>query len=157
VVPYDDLGDAYPWAVQLPVRAISLDFLGVPGAQVRSCWRAPPIVAAWLVCCVWSGAQWRTPRLAGQTRGGLRRLQVPNQTLELIRKRKFPADKRLGAGIVDGRSVWADNMGAGRSTLLAQAPRTSVGRDCSCTLWHPYTAGTPAWSLLTVSSGRRPF
>ena len=26
---YDDLGDAFPWAVQLPVSAISLDFRGV--------------------------------------------------------------------------------------------------------------------------------
>lgn len=29
---YDDLGSAYPWAVQLPVAAIGLDFCGVPGA-----------------------------------------------------------------------------------------------------------------------------
>ena len=29
-------------------------------------------------------------------------------TLELISKHGFPADKRLGAGVVDGRSVWAD-------------------------------------------------
>jgi Cobalamin-independent synthase, N-terminal domain len=29
-------------------------------------------------------------------------------TLELISKHGFPAGKRLGAGVVDGRSVWAD-------------------------------------------------
>lgn len=34
--------------------------------------------------------------------------EVPSQTAELIEKHGFPGDKRLGAGIVDGRSVWAD-------------------------------------------------
>lgn len=29
-------------------------------------------------------------------------------TADLIAKHGFPQDKRLGAGIVDGRSVWAD-------------------------------------------------
>lgn len=29
-------------------------------------------------------------------------------TADLIAKHGFPSDKRLGAGIVDGRSVWAD-------------------------------------------------
>ncbi|PNH08972.1 5-methyltetrahydropteroyltriglutamate--homocysteine methyltransferase [Tetrabaena socialis] len=67
VTYYDDLGAAYPWAVQLPVAAVTLDFLGAPGAA------------------------------------------VPAQTLALIRQHGFPADKRLVAGVVDGRSVWADN------------------------------------------------
>lgn len=26
---YDDLGDAYPWAVRLPAAAVSIDFCGV--------------------------------------------------------------------------------------------------------------------------------
>ncbi|GFH22837.1 cobalamin-independent methionine synthase, partial [Haematococcus lacustris] len=33
VTYYDDLGEAYPWVVSLPVSAVSLDFLGVPGAS----------------------------------------------------------------------------------------------------------------------------
>jgi len=66
VTYYDDIGAAYPWVVQLPVQAISLDFLGVPGSEVAS------------------------------------------KTADLIEKHGFPEDKRLGAGVVDGRSVWAD-------------------------------------------------
>lgn len=66
VTMYDDIGDAYPWVVQLPVQAISLDFLGVPGSA--------------LGCA----------------------------TAELVSKHGFPSSKRLGAGVVDGRSVWGD-------------------------------------------------
>ena len=33
---------------------------------------------------------------------------VPSQTAQLIEQHGFPEDKRLGAGVVDGRSVWAD-------------------------------------------------
>ena len=66
---YDDLGAAYPWVVQLPVAAIGLDFVGVPGST------------------------------AG------------NDTLALIREHGFPAGKRLGAGLIDARSVWADDLG----------------------------------------------
>lgn len=69
VTYYDDLGAAYPWAVQLPVAAVTLDFLGPPGAA------------------------------------------VPSQTLALLQQHGFPADKRLGAGVVDGRSVWKDDGG----------------------------------------------
>lgn len=64
---YDDIGATYEWAVQLPVQAVTLDFLGVPGAA------------------------------------------TPSRTMELIRRHGFPAAKRLGAGVVDGRSVWADD------------------------------------------------
>ena len=32
VTYYDDIGAAYEWAVKLPVAAVSLDFLGVPGS-----------------------------------------------------------------------------------------------------------------------------
>ncbi|KAG2448374.1 hypothetical protein HYH02_006956 [Chlamydomonas schloesseri] len=67
VTYYDDIGAAYPWAVALPVAAVSLDFLGPPGAA------------------------------------------VPSQTLALIKQHGFPSDKRLGAGVVDGRSVWKDD------------------------------------------------
>ncbi len=64
---YDDIGATYEWAVQLPVQAVTLDFLGVPGAA------------------------------------------TPSRTMELLRRHGFPAAKRLGAGVVDGRSVWADD------------------------------------------------
>jgi len=40
-----------------------------------------------------------------------------NRTLELVATHGFPAGKTLGAGIVDGRSVWADTgaqVAAGR-------------------------------------------
>jgi 5-methyltetrahydropteroyltriglutamate--homocysteine methyltransferase len=33
---------------------------------------------------------------------------VASKTADLIEKHGFPNDKRLGAGVVDGRSVWAD-------------------------------------------------
>lgn len=32
VAVYDDLGEAFEWAAQLPVAALTLDFCGVPGA-----------------------------------------------------------------------------------------------------------------------------
>jgi len=57
VTYFDDLGDTYPWVMQLPVSAISLDF----------------------------------------TRG---------QNLELLKQYGFPADRRLGVGIVDARNIW---------------------------------------------------
>ncbi len=66
VTYYDDIGEAYEWAVKLPVAAVSLDFLGVPGSALG------------------------------------------NETAALVEKYGFPSDKRLGAGVVDGRSVFAD-------------------------------------------------
>ena len=39
------------------------------------------------------------------------------KTLELLKTHGFPGDKRLGAGVVDGRSVWAD--GDAPAALLA--------------------------------------
>ena len=70
VTYYDDIGEAYTWAVELPVAALSLDFLGVPGSVLGS------------------------------------------DTAALIEKHGFPDNKRLGAGVVDGRSVWADGQSA---------------------------------------------
>lgn len=52
--------------MKLPVAAVSLDFLGVPGSAFG------------------------------------------NETAALVEKYGFPSDKRLGAGVVDGRSVFAD-------------------------------------------------
>ena len=57
VTYFDDLGAAYPWAIQLPVSTLTLDF----------------------------------------TRG---------DNLALIRQHGWPKDKTLGAGVVDGRSIW---------------------------------------------------
>ena len=84
---YDDIGDAYEWAVKLPVAAISLDFLGVPGSALG------------------------------------------NETAALIEKHGFPSDKRLGAGVVDGRSVFSDGAVPANlvSALLAKV-------RSSCTL-----------------------
>lgn len=41
-------------------------------------------------------------------------VQAP-RTMDLIQKFGFPADKRLGAGVIDGRGVWADT---GRAAAL---------------------------------------
>jgi len=79
VTYYDDIGDAYEWAVKLPVQAISLDFLGVPGSALG------------------------------------------NETAALIEKHGFPSDKRLGAGVVDGRSVFADGEYPGKLIAALQA------------------------------------
>ena len=46
------------------------------------------------------------------------------KTLDLLRAHGFPAGKRLGAGVVDGRSVWAD--GDAPAALLA-AIKAQVG------------------------------
>lgn len=101
VTYYDDLGAAYPWAVKLPVAAVSLDFCGVPGSA------------------------------AG------------NATLELIRQHGFPSDKRLGAGLIDARSVWADDLPAAAAVLhelTTSLGVTNVSVQPSTTLQHlPYT------------------
>lgn len=43
--------------------------------------------------------------------------EVASKTADLIEKHGFPENKRLGAGVVDGRSVWAD--GETPSALVA--------------------------------------
>lgn len=64
-------------------------------------------------------------------------LGVPGSALgcatgELIAKHGFPADKRLGAGVVDGRSVWADGDAptALLGTLVKQV-MTTLGHENS--------------------------
>ena len=54
-----------------------------------------------------------------------------NATAELVAEHGFPSDKRLGAGIIDGRSVWADGGAAQdlADALLAQAPCCPL---CTC-------------------------
>ena len=87
---YDDIGDAYEWAVKLPVQAVSLDFLGVPGSALG------------------------------------------NETAALIEKHGFPSDKRLGAGVVDGRSVFADGDFPSKlvAALQAKASTQFAARSC---------------------------
>jgi hypothetical protein len=41
---------------------------------------------------------------------------VPCKSLEHLKAYSFPADKALGAGVIDGRNVWADN-GTATATL----------------------------------------
>lgn len=91
VTYFDDLGDAFPWAVRLPgVSAVGLDF----------------------------------------TRG---------DNLGLLRTHGWPAGVRLGAGVVDGRSVWAEET---ESAALLDAVRATAGAGVvvcvqpSCSLAH---------------------
>lgn len=70
VTYFDDLGETYPWVIELPVAGISLDF----------------------------------------TRG---------RNLELLKRHGFPADKRLGVGIVNARNVWKIRPESVLSTLAA--------------------------------------
>jgi hypothetical protein len=108
VTYYDDLGEAYPWVITLPVSAISLDFCGVPGDA------------------------------AG------------NATLALIRKHGFPASKRLGAGIIDARSPYADDLPACAAVLaeLQALGVTNISIQPSTTLQHlPYDTAAEAGHL----------
>ena len=108
VTYYDDLGEAYPWAINLPVSAISLDFCGVPGDA------------------------------AG------------NATLELIRKHGFPAAKRLGAGLIDARSPYADDLPACAAVIqeLHFLGITNISVQPSTTLQHlPYDTAAEAGHL----------
>lgn len=108
VTYYDDLGSAYPWAVNLPVAAVSLDFCGVPGDA------------------------------AG------------NGTLALIRQHGFPAGKRLGAGLIDARSPYADDLPACAAVLaeLQALGITHISVQPSTTLQHlPYDTAAEAGHL----------
>ncbi|KAK9846062.1 hypothetical protein WJX84_008883 [Apatococcus fuscideae] len=62
---------------------------------------------------------------------------VPCATLDLIQKHGFPSDKRLNAGIIDGRSVWADT-GVASAIVgnLVNAGVKSLGITSSTTLQH---------------------
>lgn len=108
VTYYDDLGEAYPWVINLPVAAISLDFCGVPGDA------------------------------AG------------NATLELVRKHGFPSNKRLGAGLIDARSPYADDLPACAAVLkeLQALGITNISVQPSTTLQHlPYDTSAEAGHL----------
>ena len=49
----------------------------------------------------------------------------PCQTLQLLQKHGFPGDKVLGAGVIDGRNVWADG-GDAAALLAAVKKRTQA-------------------------------
>ncbi|MEW5320201.1 MAG: hypothetical protein WDW38_011293 [Sanguina aurantia] len=67
-----------------------------------------------------------------------------NCSLALLKQHGFPSTKTLGAGVVDGRSVWADQ--AGQATALLSSIRSVLGASAlplsitsSCSLQHlPY-------------------
>ncbi|KAF8070897.1 5-methyltetrahydropteroyltriglutamate--homocysteine methyltransferase [Scenedesmus sp. PABB004] len=74
-----------------------------------------------------------------------------NATLGLIRRHGFPAGKRLGAGLVDGRSVWADDLPAAAAVLAELAGAhgvTAISVQPSAPLQHlPYTTAAEAGHL----------
>ena len=54
-----------------------------------------------------------------------------NATCQLIAKNGFPADKRLGVGIIDGRSPWADD---GTAAKVVAALRKLLGPEQAMTV-----------------------
>ena len=52
--------------------------------------------------------------------------EVASKTADLIEKHGFPQDKRLGAGVVDGRSVWADGETPSALVAALQAKVSSI-------------------------------
>eukprot|EP00798_Chlamydomonas_sp_ICE-L_P005552 gene5552-4186_t len=59
-----------------------------------------------------------------------------NCTLELIKTHGFPAGKRMGAGVVDGRSVWADTGLAGTPMAMPCVELDWLALCCrSCARW----------------------
>ncbi len=109
VTYFDDLGSAYPWAVQLPVPILSLDL----------------------------------------TRG---------HNLDLIRAHGWPTDKTLGAGVVDGRSVWRIRPEELEPVMemLRTLPSVRLGPSCSLQ-FVPYQAARetqladPLWNVLAFA------
>eukprot|EP00892_Ulva_mutabilis_P010097 jgi/Ulvmu1/745/UM010_0118.1 len=61
-----------------------------------------------------------------------------NRTLEVITKHGFPADKRLGAGVISGRGVWVDEDDRAAGTLgeLRAVFKGSIAVQSSCTMQH---------------------
>lgn len=53
---------------------------------------------------------------------------VASKTLDLVKQHGFPKEKRMGAGVVDGRSVWSDG---GVPAALVASLRKQV-------LFHPF-------------------
>lgn len=130
VTYYDDLAeDVYAWVTRLPVAALSLDFCGVPGAA-HGCATAALI------------AKHGFPKVRGEVaprslaRGGTGPASRPPAHTPLpslsdrlpTHARPAPPrqDKRLGAGIIDGRSIWRDD---GTAPGLLAALRQALGPD----------------------------
>lgn len=139
VTAYDDIGDAYEWAIKLPVQvlasisticcnsrgwfccnSIMTDYCFsrlVGGVTARTSTNSPTHIASRETMVFSGGRTLSVPSLSAVLVPvqaiSLDFLGVPGSALgcataDLIAKHGFPQDKRLGAGIVDGRSVWAD-------------------------------------------------
>ncbi|GJQ14670.1 hypothetical protein GpartN1_g6461.t1 [Galdieria partita] len=62
---------------------------------------------------------------------------VRGDNLSLVKKHGFPADKKLGAGVLDGRSVWKDTGYAAQVIKELEAiVKTSIIVQPSCSLMH---------------------
>lgn len=48
---------------------------------------------------------------------------TPCRSLQYIKEFGFPADKTLGAGVIDGRNIWADTGNAG--ALIAEIKKAT--------------------------------
>eukprot|EP00803_Ostreobium_quekettii_P006679 evm.model.scf_2322.1 EVM.evm.TU.scf_2322.1 scf_2322:720-7536(+) len=72
---------------------------------------------------------------------GVPGVEAGNKTMELIKEHGFPKDKRLGAGVVDGRSVWSSEGPAAKALADLQAlDITNLCVQSSVSLQHlPYT------------------
>lgn len=55
--------------------------------------------------------------------------EVASKTANLIEEHGFPSDKRLGAGVVDGRSVWSDGNTPSTFVSALQAKACSYPQD----------------------------
>lgn len=53
---------------------------------------------------------------------------TPCQTLDLLKKHGFPATTTLGAGVIDGRNIWADNGNA--AAMLAEIQAATQAPVC---------------------------
>lgn len=58
-----------------------------------------------------------------------------SKTLDLI-KCSFSSEKYLFAGIVDGRSIWANDLSSSSSTLQDLKNLVRKGNGCNCTLFY---------------------
>ena len=70
------------------------------------------------------------------------------RNLDAVRKFGFPADKTLGAGVIDGRGIWRADLGAKLDTLAALREFVAADRllvQPSCSLLHvPVSAAAEA-------------
>ena len=52
----------------------------------------------------------------------------PCKTLQLLQKHGFPDNKILGAGVIDGRNIWADTGGAASTLATIRAATKATVR-----------------------------